>query len=62
MEDALSRLSESMNVLPAFGQMALGDIGPADIQAWVAELSGRLAPASVRRSYTVLVGLLGCRP
>jgi integrase len=47
-----------VDVLPFFGHQMLGDITPSSIQAWVSEVSGRLAPASVRRSYTVLAQVL----
>ena len=47
------------DVLPYFGREALGDITAQVVQTWVSTLSERLAPATVRRSYTVLAQLLG---
>jgi integrase len=52
------RLVLDHDVLPYFGQMRLGDIAAADIQAWIGQLSDRLAPSTVRRVYTVLAQLL----
>jgi integrase len=46
------------DVLPVLGDRMLGEVTPQAVQSWVSELSGRLAPASVRRSYTVLAQLL----
>ena len=48
-----------LEVLPAFGHRPLEELSAADVQAWVNELAGHLAPSTVRRSYTVLSQLLG---
>lgn len=40
------------HILPAFGSVALGAITPADVRAWVAELSSKgLAPSTVKATY-----------
>lgn len=40
------------HILPAFGSVALGVITPADVRAWVAELSSKgLAPSTVKATY-----------
>ena len=52
------RLALDRYVLPAFGDRLLGSVTAADVSAWVAELSSRLAPASVRRVHVVLAQLL----
>jgi len=46
-------------ILPALGRRLIGDMTVIDVQAWVNELAARLAPASVRRCYTILAHLLG---
>jgi len=45
-------------VLPAFGELFLDRVSPDLVRAWVAKLSARVAPSSVRRTYTVLAQLL----
>ncbi|MBA3629267.1 MAG: site-specific integrase [Actinobacteria bacterium] len=40
------------HILPVFGPVALGAIQPADVRAWVAELSAKgLAPSTVKATY-----------
>ncbi len=40
------------HILPAFGSVALGGITPADVRAWVADLSSKgLAPSTVKATY-----------
>lgn len=46
------------DILPALGQAQLVEIGHAQVQAWTNDLSRRLAPSSVRRSFTVLSQVL----
>jgi integrase len=46
------------DVLPFFGQIAIGEVGAADVQAWVSALGARLSPSSVRRVFTILDQLL----
>lgn len=53
------RLILDHDLLPFFGRMAIGDVSPADVQAWVGALSARpLSPTSVRRVFTILDQLL----
>jgi integrase len=42
------------DVLPDLGNAQLREITHAEVQAWVNRLAARLAPSSVRRSFTVL--------
>ena len=51
---ARDRLIVDHDLLPFFGAMALADIHSGDVAAWVALLSSRTAPSSVRRCFTVL--------
>jgi len=46
------------DVLPFFGDAQLGRLERADVQEWIEELSQRLAPSTVRRTYVVLDQLL----
>jgi integrase len=46
------------DVLPFFGAAPLGRLTRADVQQWVDELAARMAPATVRRTYTVLDQIL----
>ena len=47
-------------VLPAWGRVALADVTPADVAAWLSRLSeSGLGPASVRYAHRVLSLLLG---
>ena len=56
---ARDRLVLDHDLLPFFGRMALGDISPTDVQAWIAQLLARpLSPSSVRRVFTILDQLL----
>jgi integrase len=44
-----------LHVLPRFGAMPLGKLGPRDVRAWVAGLAGtKLAPSTVQRCYQLL--------
>jgi integrase len=42
------------DLLPFFGQIAIGEVDAADVQAWVSALGARLSPSSVRRVFTIL--------
>jgi len=46
------------HVLPRWGTTKLADVGHADVQKWVNELSTRLGPSSTRQTYLVLSGVL----
>ena len=46
------------DVLPFFGAAQLGRLTRGDVQQWVDELTARMAPATVRRTYTVLDQIL----
>jgi integrase len=52
------RLILDYDVLPFFGQIAIGEVDAADVQAWVSALGARPSPASVRRVFTILDQLL----
>jgi integrase len=52
------RYSLDRHVLPRWGRFRLADIGHADVQSWVTELSLTLAPSTVRQIYLVLAGLM----
>lgn len=45
-------------MLPRWGKLRLVDVGHADVQAWVTDLSRTLAPSTVRQIFLVLVGLM----
>jgi hypothetical protein len=43
------------HVLPAFGALALADVGQLDVRSWVADLvASGLAPTTVHKAYQVL--------
>jgi integrase len=46
------------DVLPFFRDAQLGHLDRADVQEWIEQLSQRLAPSTVRRTYVVLDQLL----
>ncbi|MHB1447166.1 MAG: tyrosine-type recombinase/integrase [Acidimicrobiales bacterium] len=46
------------DIIPFFGAMPLGRLERADAQEWVDGLSSRMAPATVRRTFTILDQLL----
>ena len=46
------------DVLPFFRDAQLGRLDRADVQEWIEQLSQRLAPSTVRRTYVVLDQLL----
>ncbi|WP_198421033.1 site-specific integrase [Cryobacterium sp. TMT1-2-2] len=46
------------HVLPRWGTTRLGEVRHADVQAWVSDLSARLAPSTVRQIHLVLSGVL----
>ncbi len=46
------------DVLPFFGAAQLGRLDRADVQEWVDQLAERMAPATVRRTFTVMDQLL----
>jgi integrase len=52
------RYSLDRHVLPRWGRLRLADVGHADVQTWVTELSLTLAPSTVRQIYLVLAGLM----
>lgn len=52
------RYSLDRHVLPRWGRFRLADIGHADVQSWVTDLSLTLAPSTVRQIYLVLAGLM----
>ena len=52
------RNSLDKHVLPAWGRTRIADIEHSNVQAWVAELAGRLSPSSTRQVYLVLSGVL----
>lgn len=45
-------------MLPRWGKLRLADVGHADVQTWVTELSRTLAPSTVRQVFLVLAGLM----
>jgi integrase len=45
-------------IVPAWGFRPLNRIGHADVQAWVSELAATMSPASARKVYGVLSGML----
>ena len=45
-------------ILPVFADRLLAEITTGDVQDWVNDLAGRLAPSTVRRTYTILAQLL----
>lgn len=47
-----------LHVLPYWGSWRVGDIRPTDIDDWVAQLSKRMGPWSVRHCYSLLRGPL----
>jgi len=47
-----------LHVLPYWGGWRIGDIRPSDIDDWVAQLSKRMGPWSVRHCYALLRGPL----
>jgi integrase len=46
------------HVLPTFGQRPIGSIEHVDVQAWVAELTTRKAPATVTKAFQILAKML----
>lgn len=46
------------HLVPVFGPRALGAIETGDVRAWIAELSGVLAPSTVSRCYQILARIL----
>jgi len=42
------------DILPFFGVAQLRRLGRGDIQQWIDQLGARMAPATVRRTYTIL--------
>lgn len=46
------------HILPRFGSRAVGSIRPGEVQAWVRELSDRLAPSTVEVVYRYLAAIL----
>lgn len=52
------RYSLERHVLPRWGELRLVDVGHADVQAWVTDLSRKLAPSTVRQIFLVLAGLM----
>ena len=46
------------DLTPSIGAYPLGEITPSVVQRWIAELSGRLGPASVRKCVHTLSGAL----
>lgn len=52
------RYSLDRHVLPRWGKLRLVDVGHADVQAWVTDLSRTLAPSTVRQIFLVLAGLV----
>jgi integrase len=46
------------DIVPVLGAYPLGEITPSVVQKWIAELSGRLGPASVRKCVHPLSGTL----
>ena len=56
-----------LHILPYWGRWRLCDIRPSDVDDWVAKLSDRMGPISVRHCYTLLRGPIrrarfGCMP
>jgi hypothetical protein len=45
-----------LHVLPYWGRWRLCDIRPSDVDDWIAGLSDRMGPISVRHCYTLLRG------
>ena len=45
-----------LHILPCWGRWRLCDIRPSDVDDWVAKLSDRMGPISVRHCYTLLRG------
>ncbi|TPW74205.1 tyrosine-type recombinase/integrase [Schumannella soli] len=52
------RLSLDRHVVPRWGNYRLADVGHADVQSWVTELSQTLAASTVRQIFLVLSGLM----
>ena len=52
------RQALNRDVVPFFRDAQLGRLDRADVQQWIEELSRRLAPATLRRTYAVLDQLL----
>jgi integrase len=52
------RHSLDKHILPRWGTTRIVDVGHADAQAWVTQLSKSLAPSTVRQIYLVLAGLM----
>jgi integrase len=46
------------HIMPTFGRMPLGSISRVRVQAWVRELSQRLAPSTVEASYRLLAQIM----
>lgn len=46
------------HILPAFGDRGLRSITPADVRAWVAQLTDRLSPGAVASTYRTLARIL----
>jgi integrase len=46
------------HVIPAFGRTPISQISRSDIQAWIAALSPRYSPATVRECYRLLGGIM----
>lgn len=44
------------DLVPVLGAYPLGEITPTAVQRWIADLSGRLGPASVRKCVHTLLG------
>lgn len=55
---ARDRMALDHDILPVLGQARLQELGHPELQAWVNQLGTRLAPSSVRRTFTVLVQIL----
>jgi integrase len=55
---ARDRLILDHDLYPVLGDMVLTEVSHSDVAAWVASLSARLAPASVRRAFTIVDQLL----
>ncbi len=52
------RITLNRHILPAFGDRRLESFRPSDVQAWVRQLSGTLAPATVEVGYRHLTAIL----
>ena len=46
------------HLLPAFGDTGLGTIATGEVRAWIADLSGRLAPSTVALCYQLFARIL----